>query len=102
MSCCFSYEPRITDFARTANRYQRELNEADCALLFEQFQAKARLDREEVDALPLMMCAYDLYYAVMHILLFLEEEGNPEGQAQMIRAIEYEMKSTNLYFSQQV
>lgn len=96
---CFSYEPRISDFARTLNHYYRKLSESDHVHLLGQFQVNEQLGREEIETLLLMMCAYDLYYAIMHILLFLEEEGNPEGQQQMINAIENEIRSSDLYSS---
>jgi len=90
---CFSFEPRIADFARAANWYYRERSASENADLFRRFQERARLRMEEVKALPLMMCAHDLYYAVGHVLLFLDEEGNPDGQRGMIEAIQSEMKA---------
>jgi Ser/Thr protein kinase RdoA (MazF antagonist) len=97
---CFSYEPRIADFTRTLNHYFKKQNESVSIHLFERFQTQAKLSRGEVEVLPLMMCAYDLYYAVMHILLFLEEEGNTEDQKQMIKAIEHEIKKCEGYGSE--
>ena len=90
---CFSFEPRITDFARAANRYYQERSASENADLFRQFQERARLRMEEAGSLPLMMCAHDLYYAVGHVLLFLDEAGNPDGQRGMIEAIRSEMKA---------
>lgn len=92
---CYSFEPRITDFARAANWYYRERSALENARLFRQFQERARLSVEEAEALPLMMCAHDLYYAVGHILLFLEEA--PGAQSQMIEGIRSEMKAAERY-----
>ena len=94
---CFSFEPRIADFARAANWYYQERSASENADLFRRFQERARLHVEEAEALPLMMCAHDLYYAVGHVLLFLDEEGNPDGQKGMIEAIQSEMKAPERY-----
>jgi Ser/Thr protein kinase RdoA (MazF antagonist) len=92
---CYSFEPRITDFARAANWYYKERSESENAYLLKRLQEKARLSAEEIEVLPLMMCAHDLYYAVGHVFLFLEEGIN--GQRQMIAAIQREMRAAERY-----
>ena len=92
---CYSFEPRITDFARAANWYYNKRNPSERALLFRKFQEHACLSKDEIEALPLMMCAHDLYYAVGHILLFLNEA--PDGQSQLVKSIQAEMKAPERY-----
>lgn len=92
---CYSFEPRITDFARAANWYYKERSESENAYLLKRFQKRARLSVEEIEALPLMMCAHDLYYAVGHVFLFLQEDR--DGQSQMIAAIQREMRAAERY-----
>jgi|ETNmetMinimDraft_30_1059905.scaffolds.fasta_scaffold601849_1 hypothetical protein len=43
------------------------------------------------------MCAHDLYYAVFHALLFLEEDATRDGQGRMLRAMQREMCATDRY-----
>ncbi len=93
---CFSFEPRIADFARAANWYYRERSATENAHLFRRFQARARLGVEEAEALPLMMCAHDLYYAVGHVLLFLCEE-EPAAQSRLVRSIQSEARAAQRY-----
>lgn len=93
---CYSFEPRITDFARAANWYYEERCAFENAYLFSQFQERARLSMEEAEALPLMMCAHDLYYAVGHVLLFLEED-EPDAQDRLIKSIQSELKAPERY-----
>jgi len=93
---CYSFEPRITDFARAANWYYKERCAFENTYLFSQFQERARLSMEEAEALPLMMCAHDLYYAVGHVLLFLEED-EPDAQDQLIKSIQFELKAPERY-----
>jgi Ser/Thr protein kinase RdoA (MazF antagonist) len=95
---CYSFEPRVTDFARAANWYYRDWNELQNACLFRQFQEHAQITKEEAEALPMMMCAHDLYYAIGHILLFLEEDS--DAQARLITSIQSEMKSPERYESE--
>lgn len=93
---CFSFEPRTTDFARTANWCYGTVSGAEKARLLERFQLEARLSTDEVEALPLMMCAHDLYYAVGHVLLFLSED-DPEEQRHLLTSIEKETKAPHRY-----
>ncbi|MEW6686195.1 MAG: phosphotransferase [Candidatus Edwardsbacteria bacterium] len=92
---CYSFEPRITDFARAANWYYNKRSGLEKARLFKKFQMHAHLSEEEIEALPLMMCAHDLYYAVGHIILF---PGEPEdNQYRLIKSIQRELKAPERY-----
>ena len=93
---CYSYEPRVDDFARAANWYYTQRSPSENAHLFKQFQGRARLTTEEAEALPLMMCAHDLYYAVSHVLLWLEED-DPEAQRRLIESIRSEAQAVERY-----
>jgi len=92
---CFSFEPRIADFARAANWFHTDTTPQENASLLRQFQGQARLSEEELRALPLMMCAHDLYYAVGHVLLFLTEDA--ASQAHLIGQIESEVKAADRF-----
>jgi Ser/Thr protein kinase RdoA (MazF antagonist) len=92
---CYSFEPRVTDFARAANWYYQTRSASENASLFRHFQEKARLSVQEAEALPLMMCAHDLYYAIGHVLLFLHE--NPESQARLLARIQFEIRAPERY-----
>lgn len=81
---CFSYEPRITDFAKAANWFHRKRTPAENARLFTTFQAVAQLDAKEVALLPLLMCAHDLYYLVGAAIRFAGE--TEEEQQRIVRA----------------
>ncbi|MFA5031733.1 MAG: phosphotransferase [bacterium] len=85
---CYSFEPRITDFAKAANFYYKEHSNSENASLFKEFQKYAKLSKEEIETLPLLMCAHDLYYAVGHLFL---------GDLPSIRAIKLEMKAAQRY-----
>ena len=92
---CFSFEPRVADFARAANWFHTDRTPQENASLLRQFQGQARLSEEELRALPLMMCAHDLYYAVGHVLLFLTEDA--ASQAHLIGQIESEVKAADRF-----
>ena len=92
---CFSLEPRVADFARAANWFHGDRTPQENASLLREFQSHARLSESELRALPLMMCAHDLYYAVGHVLLFLTEDVG--RQAHLIGRIECEMKAADRF-----
>jgi Ser/Thr protein kinase RdoA (MazF antagonist) len=93
---CFTYEPRVTDFARAANWYHKQHTPPENAALFARFQGPARLTAEEREALPLMMCAHDLYYAVGHVLLFLEEQ-EATARSRLLDSITSEAQAARRY-----
>ena len=68
---CFTYEPRAADLARAVCRLGDNLTEQRLRELLPEFQKIAVLAREEIEAIPLLMAGYYLYYAVMHGLLYL-------------------------------
>lgn len=92
---CFSYEPRITDFARAARDYYKNLGPDDGTDMLEAFQENAKLDEEEVAALPLMICALDMYYAVMHTYLFLGE--SPANREKLLKKVGTDMRACERY-----
>lgn len=93
---CYSFEPRVTDFAKAANWYYRQQSPSENAALFRQFQAHAQLALEEAELLPLMMCAHDLYYAVSHVLMVLDEQ-DPAARSRTTESIRSEMEAPRRY-----
>lgn len=92
---CYSYEPRAADFARSVSHCMRRVPEAELRALARAFQSRARLAPEEMECVPLLIAAYELYYAVMHVLLMLEEEG--PDRAKMLAAIQEEAEAITRY-----
>jgi len=93
---CYSYEPRACDFARTLSHWKRKLSEQELRTLARVFQSRARLAKEELEVIPLLICAYELYYAVMHVFLFIEEIGT-EDAARTLTAIQEEAQAITRY-----
>ena len=88
---CFSCEPRVTDFARNAGSYYSDWPPDDRQDLFWRFQERAQLSRDELEILPLMMCAENVYYAVGHLLLFVMD--SPEEQKRLLPQIRHEISA---------
>jgi Ser/Thr protein kinase RdoA (MazF antagonist) len=94
---CYSFEPRVTDFARAANWYYRERSASENAQLFREFQAHAHLGGREIETLPLMMCTHDLFYCVARTLLFMEERESLTAQRRLIETIRAEARASERY-----
>jgi len=90
---CFCFEPRVTDFARDAGTYLDGCSQSDCRDLFTRFQERARLSLDELELLPLMICAEDVYYAVGHLLLFVVD--SPDGQERLLSQIQREISAVD-------
>ena len=94
---CYGFEPRITDFARTANWFYKKRTPTEKADLLRRFQQQAQLTVTEIEILPLMMCAHDLYYAVLHLFLFLVQDDDLAEQQRLIGAIQWEMRAAERF-----
>ncbi len=93
---CYSYEPRAADFARTVSHWRRKLTELEMRTLVKVFQSRAHLAPEELECLPLLIAAYELYYAVLHVLLMLEMEA-PADRIKMLTSVEEEARAVTRY-----
>ena len=82
---CFSYEPRMTDFARAAHWYYAKHKLEENRHLMARFRSIADIGPEELRAVPALIFAHDLYYLVGAGLRFPTE---PEAeQAEIVKTI---------------
>ncbi len=77
---CFSYEPRVTDFARAAHWWYDQHTPAENRFLMDRFGSVAGLAPEELKALPALVCAHKLYYLVGAALRFRGESDAEQAK----------------------
>jgi len=61
---CFSYEPRVADFARAAHWFYSQHQPEQNRFLTDRFRSAAGIAPEELAPLPALVAAHNLYYLV--------------------------------------
>ncbi len=100
---CFSYEPRVADFARAAHWFYPQHSPEENRFLLDRFLSVSRIGPEELKPLPVLICSHSLYYSVGAALRFpgesaaeqskileeirveLEEKAGWDGQCQAVQ-----------------
>ena len=75
---CFSHEPRVADFARSAHWYYTSCTPEQNRFLMARFHAAAGLAPEEVRALPALILAHEFYYLIGAALRFPGESAHAQ------------------------
>ncbi len=92
----YSFEPRAADFARTLRHWGKTVPEFEVRAQAEAFRQRAGVAAEEMACIPLLICGYELYYAVGH-LARLAGETEEAGRGQALAWVQREAEAVGRY-----